>query len=73
MHNAEMAAAGHHVATEFMLEIDRQLNHLKSKTQECEANIAKTRQDQESHSINYYRHQQLSGNPENKGNKLRTC
>ena len=56
-----MAAAGHSVATEIMLEIDRQLNHMKNKTKEGETNIAKTRQEQESHSISYYRHQQFTG------------
>ena len=64
--NAEMTASGgghcvSAVATEIMMEIDRHLGQLKAKTQDCDGNITKTRQDQESHSINYYKHHQLSG------------
>ena len=55
-----MAAAGHNVATEVVYQIEQQLNALKNKTQECGQRIEATRQDQEKHSIQFYRHHQIS-------------
>ena len=42
-------------------QIQQQLNMLKKSTQECSVEIEKTRQMQEHHSINFYKHHQISG------------
>ena len=42
-------------------QIQQQLNMLKKSTQECGVEIEKTRQMQEHHSINFYKHHQISG------------
>jgi hypothetical protein len=44
-----------------LLQIQQQLNILKKSTQECGVEIEKTRQMQEHHSINFYKHHQISG------------
>ena len=42
-------------------QIQEQLNTLKRSTESCGLEIEKTRQLQENHSINYYKHHQISG------------
>ena len=41
--------------------IQQQLNELKKSTQECGLEIERTRQMQETHSLNFYKHHQISG------------
>ena len=47
--------------TWLLKQIQQQLNMLKKSTQECGVEIEKTRQMQEHHSINFYKHHQISG------------
>ena len=47
--------------TRCLKQIQQQLNMLKKSTQECGVEIEKTRQMQEHHSINFYKHHQISG------------
>ena len=51
------------MANDTIYQIQQQLNMLKKSTQECGVEIEKTRQMQEHHSINFYKHHQISGNP----------
>ena len=50
------------MANDTIYQIQQQLNVLKKSTQECGIEIEKTRQMQEHHSINFYKHHQISGN-----------
>ena len=49
------------MANDTIYQIQQQLNVLKKTTQECGLEIEKTRQMQEHHSINFYKHHQISG------------
>ena len=49
------------MANDTIYQIQQQLNVLKKSTQECGIEIEKTRQMQEHHSINFYKHHQISG------------
>ena len=49
------------MANDTIYQIQQQLNNLKKSTQECGIEIEKTRQMQEHHSINFYKHHQISG------------
>lgn len=49
------------ISTDTMYQIQHQLNALKKSTQNSGISIEKTRQDQEHHSINFYKHHQISG------------
>ena len=49
------------MANDTIYQIQQQLNILKKSTQECGIEIEKTRQMQEHHSINFYKHHQISG------------
>ena len=49
------------MANDTIYQIQQQLNVLKKSTQECGVEIEKTRQMQEHHSINFYKHHQISG------------
>jgi len=48
------------MANDTIYQIQQQLNILKKSTQECGIEIEKTRQMQEHHSINFYKHHQIS-------------
>jgi len=48
------------MANDTIYQIQQQLNMLKKSTQECGVEIEKTRQMQEHHSINFYKHHQIS-------------
>ncbi|XP_023331191.1 signal transducer and activator of transcription 5B [Eurytemora carolleeae] len=48
------------MANDTVYQIQQQLNLLKKSTQECGVEIEKTRQMQEHHSINFYKHHQIS-------------
>ena len=44
-----------------MFQIQEQLRALKKSTQDCGVEVERTRQLQETHSINFYKHHQISG------------
>ena len=54
--------SAHCSTSDVAVQIQQQLNALKKSTQDCGLEIEKTRQLQEHHSINFYKHHQLSGN-----------
>ena len=45
----------------FTFQIQEQLRALKKSTQDCGVEVERTRQLQETHSINFYKHHQISG------------
>ena len=45
----------------FQFQIQEQLRALKKSTQDCGVEVERTRQLQETHSINFYKHHQISG------------
>ena len=48
-------------STKTHLQIQEQLRALKKSTQDCGVEVERTRQLQETHSINFYKHHQISG------------
>ena len=59
----EGSSSGAISTSEAAYHIQQQLNELKKSTQECGLEIERTRQMQETHSLNFYKHHQITGEP----------
>ena len=57
----EGSSSGAICTSEAAYHIQQQLNDHKKSTQECGLEIERTRQMQDTHSLNFYRHHQMSG------------